>query len=134
VASTSRPDIPGSLLLEAIYTVEELRLRLGWSDSTLEAAHCRGLRIYHLGGTAYVYGRDLLDFLRTMPRPEPEGGSSSTNCTSDVEPAFAEEAWAKAQGCCEVCSAPAFIVTRTPEISRPVVLCQHHAKQEGRVQ
>jgi hypothetical protein len=128
--------IPGTILLDALYTTEELMLRLGWSAATLEAAHCRGLRLYHLGGSSYVYGRDVLDFLRTVPKglAESNGDGTPAPCTPDVAQPFADEAWAKAQGCCEVCNAPAFIVTRTPEISRPVVLCQHHAKQEGRVQ
>jgi hypothetical protein len=126
-------NIPGSLLLEAIYTIEELKLRLGWSTATLEAAHCRGLRIRHLGGNGYVIGTDVADFLRSMPKPlaEAECDGTPVPCTPDVAPGFAEEAWAKAQGCCEVCNGPASIVTRSPETSRPVVLCRHHAEQRG---
>ena len=126
-------NIPGSLLLEAIYTIEELKLRLGWSTATLEAAHCRGLRIRHLGGNGYVIGTDVADFLRTVPRPEAEAERDGTPapCTPDVAQGFAEEAWAKAQGCCEVCNGPASIVTRWPESSRPVVLCRHHFEKRG---
>jgi hypothetical protein len=120
-------------LLDAVYTIEELKLRLGWSTATLEAAHCRGLRIRHLGGNGYVIGSDVAAFFRLMPgpSPEPDGDVSPVPCTPDVAPAFAAEAWAKAQGCCEVCNGPASIVTRTAETSRPVVLCRHHAEQAG---
>jgi hypothetical protein len=125
--------IPGTILLEAVYTVEELMLRLGWSTATLEAAHCRGLRIRHLGGSGYVIGTDVADFLRSMPKPlaEADGDGTPAPCTPDVSPGFAEEAWAKAQGCCEVCNGPAYTVTRSPETSRPVVLCRHHFEQRG---
>jgi len=130
-STSPRPEVPGSLLLECVYTLEELKLRLGWSTATLEAAHCRGLRIRHLGGSGYVIGTDVADFLRTMPRAEADGDGTPAPCTPDVAPGFAEEAWAKAQGCCEVCNGPASIVTRSPETSRPVVLCRHHAEQAG---
>lgn len=130
---SSRPEVPGSLLLECVYTLEELKLRLGWSTATLEAAHCRGLRIRHLGGSGYVIGSDVADFFRTMPRPpaEPVADGTPAPCTPDVAPGFAEEAWAKAQGCCEVCNGPAATVTHTAETSRPVVLCRHHAEKAG---
>jgi hypothetical protein len=124
-------NIPGSLLLEAIYTIEELRLRLGWSTATLEAAHCRGLRIRHLGGNGYVIGTDVADFLRSMPRGEAESDRTPAPCTPDVAQGFADEAWAKAQGCCEVCNGPAFGVTRDSASGKPQVLCQYHFEQAG---
>jgi len=129
--ASNRSDVPGSLLLECLYTLEELKLRLGWSTATLEAAHCRGLRIRHLGGNGYVIGSDVADFFRTMPKAEADGDGTPASCTPDVAPGFAEEAWARAQGCCEVCNGPAATVTRTAETSRPVVLCRHHAEQAG---
>lgn len=127
-------EVPGSILLDAVYTIEELKLRLGWSTATLEAAHCRGLRIRHLGGNGYVIGSDVADFFRSMPKPlaEADGAGTPAPCTPDVSQGFAEEAWAKAQGCCEVCNGPAYTVTRSPETSRPVVLCRHHFDQLGR--
>jgi hypothetical protein len=132
-STSPHPEVPGSILLECVYTLEELKLRLGWSTATLEAAHCRGLRIRHLGGSGYVIGTDVAEFLRSMPKPtaEADGDGTPVPCTPDVSPGFAEEAWAKAQGCCEVCNGPAYTVTRSPETYRPVVLCRHHFEQLG---
>jgi hypothetical protein len=140
--TSPRSEVPGSLLLHAIYTVEELMLRLGWSTATLEAAHCRGLRIRYFGSKGYVLGSDVAAFFLTEPAPvqekqtyfpwyEAKGDGTPAPCTPDVAPGFAEEAWAKAQGCCEVCNGPASIVTRWPESSRPVVLCRHHFEKRG---
>ena len=130
---SSRPEVPGSLLCDAVYTVEELKLRLKWSDSTLEAAHCRGLRIYHLGGNGYVYGRDVLDFLRTMPKAvEVDEDSTPAPCTPDVPQSVAKYRWEAAQGCCSKCNEAAHIVTRDPaNPEEAVVLCEDHFKQLG---
>jgi hypothetical protein len=54
----------GFVLLEAIYTVSELKRRLGWSDATLRAARRRGLRVMRSGKRAYVAGNDFYEFLR----------------------------------------------------------------------
>jgi hypothetical protein len=127
-----RPEVPGCLLLDCLYTVEELKLRLNWSGSTLEAAHCRGLRIYHLGGNAYCYGRDVLDFLRTMPKAvDWIDLAPSTPWLHDVDQGTADEAWAKAQGCCEACNGPAYGVSRDSATGRAQVLCKPHFEQAG---
>jgi len=126
------PEVPGSILLDAVYTVEELRLRLGWSAATLEAMHCRGLRIRHLGGGGYVLGRDVADFLRTMPKaPGWVELSPSTPWLHDVGQGEADLAWAKAEGCCEVCHGSAYGVARDPASGRAQVLCKVHFEQAG---
>ncbi len=53
----------GSVRLDAIYTVEEFKRRLRWSDSTLRAARRRGLRVLRTGKRAFVAGNDFHDFL-----------------------------------------------------------------------
>jgi hypothetical protein len=128
-----RADVPGSILLDAIYTVEELKLRLGWSNSTLEAMHCRGLRIRHLGGGGYVIGRDVADFLRTMPKAaEVDEDFTPAPCTPDVPQSVAEYRWQASHGLCSKCNGIAHIVTRdsaNPE--EVVVLCKDHFEQAG---
>lgn len=130
---SSRPEVPGSLLLDCVYTVEELKLRLNWSGSTLEAAHCRGLRMYHLGGNAYCYGRDVLDFLRTMPKAiELSEDPTPAPCTPDVPQSVAQYRWEAAQGCCSKCNEAAYIVTRDPaQPEQAVVLCESHFNEVG---
>jgi len=135
--------IPGTILCDALYSVEELKLRLNWSSATLEAAHCQGLRIYYLGGNAYCYGREVLDFLRSMPKPiEPRGNFTPAPCDPGINQAEADEVWAKACGCCELCNAAAFRVTTSLELEpggqkrlwsepRPVVVCTKCHQQLG---
>jgi hypothetical protein len=122
--------IPGALLLDALYTMEELRLRLDWSESTVQAAHCQGLQVYHLGGNAYVTGRDLLDFLKAVPKSTRWFDvSPATPHLLDVDQGAADEACANAQGCCEACHGPAYGVAREQGTQRAQVLCQAHFDQ-----
>lgn len=125
--------VPGCLLLEAVYTIEELKLRLDWSTATLEAAHLRGLRIYHLGGNAYCYGRDVLDFFRAMPKAtEVDEDSTPAPCTPDVPQSVAEYRWQASHGLCSKCNGVAHIVTRDPaHPEEAVVLCRDHFEQAG---
>jgi hypothetical protein len=63
-AATAPEAETGVVLLGAIYTVGELKRRLGWSDAALRAARRRGLRVLRTGKRAFVAGNDLLEFLR----------------------------------------------------------------------
>ena len=58
-ASTSS----GVIGLTEIYTVEEAKRRLGWSDSALRAAKRRGLQLLRSGKRRYLTGREILRFL-----------------------------------------------------------------------
>jgi hypothetical protein len=47
-----------------LYTIEEAKARLRWSDSALRAAKRRGLRLLVCGKRRYVTGREILRFLQ----------------------------------------------------------------------
>ncbi|REJ66662.1 MAG: hypothetical protein DWQ31_13875 [Planctomycetota bacterium] len=53
----------GVICFTDIYTVEEAKRRLGWSDSALRAAKRRGLRLLRSGKRRYLTGREILRFL-----------------------------------------------------------------------
>jgi hypothetical protein len=49
-----------------LYTIEEAKARLRWSDSALRAAKRRGLRLLVCGKRRYVTGREILRFLQNQ--------------------------------------------------------------------
>ena len=54
---------PGVISVHEIYTLEEARLRLGWTVSALRAARRRGLNLLPCGKRKYVTGSEILRFL-----------------------------------------------------------------------
>jgi hypothetical protein len=48
---------------------------LGWGPKTLATAKKKGLRILCFGKRSYIFGGDLLDFLRAQPSIERCGGN-----------------------------------------------------------
>ena len=63
--STDRtpPNVPGAILSDALYRLDEAAARLGWGGHALRAARRRGLKIHRSGKRGYVTGRDLLSFI-----------------------------------------------------------------------
>jgi hypothetical protein len=55
--------VPGTILSDALYRLDEAAARLGWGGHALRAARRRGLKIHRCGKRGYVAGRDLLDFI-----------------------------------------------------------------------
>ncbi len=49
-----------------IYTVDEARARLGWTDSALRSAKRKGLKLIACGKRRYVTGREILRFLESL--------------------------------------------------------------------
>jgi hypothetical protein len=58
--------VPGVVSLMEIYTIEEAKLRLRWSDSALRMAKRRGLRLLVCGKRRYLTGREILRFLQSQ--------------------------------------------------------------------
>ena len=56
---------PGVISVLELYTVEEAKARLRWSDSALRAAKRRGLRLLICGKRRYITGREIVRFLQT---------------------------------------------------------------------
>jgi hypothetical protein len=57
------PYVPGAILSDALYRLDEAAARLGWGGHALRAARRRGLKIHRCGKRGYCLGRDLLDFI-----------------------------------------------------------------------
>lgn len=55
--------IPGAIVPEAIYRLDELKARLGWRDAAFRAAVRAGLKIYRSGKRIYVLGTDVVVFV-----------------------------------------------------------------------
>ena len=61
------PLIAGVVSTHEVYTLEEAKRRLRWTDSSVRAAKRRGLHLIKCGKRKYVTGRELLRFLESMP-------------------------------------------------------------------
>jgi hypothetical protein len=64
--------IPGAIISDAMYTSWELCLRLRWNSDDVSLALSTGLKRHVFGGTVYVFGSDVMDFIRSRP----EGGDA----------------------------------------------------------
>jgi len=53
----------GVIRPDELYTLNELKHRLGITSSTLRAARRGGLRVYYRHKHAYVYGRDWIEYV-----------------------------------------------------------------------
>ena len=62
--------VPGAILFDALYRLDEACARMGWGIHALRAARRRGLKIHRCGKRGYVAGADLLAFITK------EGGST----------------------------------------------------------
>lgn len=51
---------------DELYTVEELKRRLGISATTLRMARRNGLRVLYVHKRAYVHGRDWIDYVTSL--------------------------------------------------------------------
>jgi len=54
----------GPIRLDEVYTLDELKWRLGWKDAALRAARGRGLVVLRSGKCGFVHGQEVLDFLK----------------------------------------------------------------------
>lgn len=57
------PSVPGAILSDALYRLDEAAARMGWGGHALRAARRRGLKVYRCGKRGYVSGADLLAFI-----------------------------------------------------------------------
>jgi hypothetical protein len=55
--------VPGAILPDAVYRLDELAARAGWGGHALRAARRRGLKIHRHGKRGYVLGRDFIDLV-----------------------------------------------------------------------
>jgi hypothetical protein len=62
-SGTPKPSIPGAILSDALYRLDEAAARLGWGGHAVRAARRRGLKTHRCGKRVYVTGAALLDFV-----------------------------------------------------------------------
>ena len=55
--------VPGAILSDALYRLDEAAARMGWGGHALRAARRRGLKIHRCGKRGYIAGRDLIAFV-----------------------------------------------------------------------
>ena len=62
---------PGEILLNAMYRADELKSRMGWSDAAFRAAKGRGLKVRREGKRVYIFGSDVIEYLKTRTEDPP---------------------------------------------------------------
>ena len=58
-------DSSGVVVPTELYTLEAIKKRLGIRDATLRAARRAGLPVHYRHGRGFVYGADLIDYIRS---------------------------------------------------------------------
>lgn len=61
--SAAAQPIPGMIVPDALYRIDELRARMGWAKASYRAACRRGLLVRRSGKRAYVLGADAIAFI-----------------------------------------------------------------------
>lgn len=60
---------PGVVSEYELYALDEFKLRMRWTDSSMRSARRNGLRVLKFGKRRYVRGRDVLLFLEQQAAP-----------------------------------------------------------------
>jgi hypothetical protein len=63
--TTPRPDAPGLITSDALYTLSEVQERLKLGQHALRMARRAGLRVRRIGRRGYVLGRDVMAFVES---------------------------------------------------------------------
>ena len=61
--SNPRPDAPGLVTADALYTLAEIQERLKLGQHAMRQARRAGLRVRRIGRRGYVLGRDVMAFI-----------------------------------------------------------------------
>jgi len=62
----SQATYPGVVSVHELYTLEEAKRRLRWTESALRAARRRGLKLLSCGKRKYLSGKEILRFLEEL--------------------------------------------------------------------
>jgi hypothetical protein len=57
------PSVPGAIIPDAIYRLDEVKARMGWRDAAFRAAVRAGLKFYRSGKRIYLLGGDIVAFV-----------------------------------------------------------------------
>ena len=63
LTDTQLQRIPGAIVPEAIYRLDEVKSRIGWRDAAFRAAVRAGLTTHRSGKRLYVLGSDIIAFV-----------------------------------------------------------------------
>jgi hypothetical protein len=55
--------VPGAIIPDTLYRLDEVKARMGWRDAAFRAAVRAGLKTHRSGKRLYVLGSDLIDFV-----------------------------------------------------------------------
>jgi hypothetical protein len=64
----------GGIHVDEVLPIGEAMTRLGWGSRSLAEAKRKGLTVLCFGKRSYIFGGDLLEFLRAQPAIERRGG------------------------------------------------------------
>jgi hypothetical protein len=67
MSATTQPTAPGEIAGNAVYTLRELRQRLGLGKAALRQARKTGLRVRRAGIRSFVLGKDVVEWLESQP-------------------------------------------------------------------
>jgi hypothetical protein len=59
------PQSPGEVRSGVLYRADELKERMGWSDSAFRSARRRGLKVCRDGKRAYILGEDVIAYMKS---------------------------------------------------------------------
>ena len=62
-ATLDRPDAPGVITADAVYTLDEIRERMKLGQAAMRQARRAGLKVRKIGRRRYVLGRDILAYV-----------------------------------------------------------------------
>jgi len=54
------PGVPGAIIPDAVYRLDEVKARMGWRDAAFRAAVRAGLKTYRSGKRVFVLGTDTI--------------------------------------------------------------------------
>ena len=57
---------PGVISVHELYTLEEAKRRLRWTESALRTARRRGLKLLYCGKRKYASGKEIIRFLEGL--------------------------------------------------------------------
>jgi len=55
--------VPGLITADTLYTLHELKVRLGLGTHAMRSARRSGLKVRYIGRRALVLGRDVIEFV-----------------------------------------------------------------------
>lgn len=68
---TKPAECPGEIRPEVLYRLDEIKRRSGLGAWAFRQARRNGLNVLYLGGRAFVFGQDFIDYVRRVGQQQP---------------------------------------------------------------